>query len=121
VDYMQIEQVFTNLLSNCMKYAPASTTIHINVKRQSSDMVRVEVTNQGPLIPEEDLERIFDKFYRITSAERITGTGLGLSICKGIVEAHDGRIWAKNLADGVGFYFTLPTTLEGAPALIPVE
>jgi two-component system sensor histidine kinase KdpD len=64
-------------------------------------------------VPEADLERIFDKFHRITAADRVTGAGLGLSICKGIVEAHGGRIWAENLPDGFAFNFVLPLTWEG--------
>jgi two-component system sensor histidine kinase KdpD len=64
-------------------------------------------------VPTQDLERIFDKFHRITAADRITGTGLGLSICKGIVEAHGGHIWAENLADGFAINFELPLSLDG--------
>jgi len=75
----------------------------------------VQVSNQGPHVPSEHLDRIFDKFYRITAADRVTGTGLGLSICKGIVEAHGGHIWAVNLPDGFAFNFTLPLMLDGAP------
>ncbi|TME01545.1 MAG: hypothetical protein E6I80_22075 [Chloroflexi bacterium] len=58
-----------------------------------------------------DLERIFDKFYRVLGTQRITGSGLGLAVCKGLVEAHRGRIWAEN-RDGGGavFRFTLPIT-----------
>jgi two-component system sensor histidine kinase KdpD len=70
----------------------------------------------------EDLEHIFDKFHRVTAADRVTGTGLGLSICKGIVEAHGGRIWAENLPSGlVAFNFTLPMTADGMqpPRLLP--
>jgi two-component system sensor histidine kinase KdpD len=57
------------------------------------------------------LERIFDKFYRVTHADRVVGTGLGLSICKGIIEAHGGRIWARNRPGG-GTIFTLALPLQ---------
>jgi two-component system sensor histidine kinase KdpD len=114
VDFVQMEQVFTNLVSNSAKYAPPNSVIHIRA-RVEADQVHVQVSNQGPQIPPEHLERIFDKFYRITAADRVTGTGLGLSICKGIIEAHGGRIWAENLRDGLAFNFTLPLTWEGAP------
>ncbi len=77
--------------------------------------------NQGPHVAEENLERIFDKFYRVTAADTITGTGLGLSICKGIVEAHGGRIWAENAPGCFIFNFTLPLSWEGALPLIPEE
>jgi two-component system sensor histidine kinase KdpD len=115
VDYVQIEQVFTNLLSNSLKYAASGTVIHICANIQDDSVVRVQVSNQGPKVPEEHLERIFDKFYRVTDADRVTGTGLGLSICKGIIEAHGGRIWGENLRDGFAFNFTLPLTRDGIP------
>ncbi|MGE5250392.1 MAG: ATP-binding protein [Bacteroidota bacterium] len=121
VDYVQMEQVFTNLVSNSLKYAPANTVVGIHA-RLERDLVHVTVENQGPQVPSADLERIFDKFYRITAADRVTGTGLGLSICKGIVEAHGGRIWAENLPHGFAFHFTVPLTWEGArPSQLPAE
>jgi two-component system sensor histidine kinase KdpD len=114
VDYVQMEQVFTNLVSNSLKYAPSNTVIRIRANVEG-DTIYVQVSNQGPQVPSEHLERIFDKFYRITAADRVTGTGLGLSICKGIIEAHGGRIWAENIPDGLAFNFTLPLIWEGAP------
>ena len=112
VDYVQMEQVFANLVSNSVKYAPEKTRICIRafVEHES---IHVQVSNQGPQVPQEHLERIFDKFYRITAADRVTGTGLGLSICKGIIEAHGGRIWAENVPDGLAFNFTLPLIWDG--------
>jgi two-component system sensor histidine kinase KdpD len=115
VDYVQIEQVFTNLVSNSLKYAPANTVVCIRA-RQEEEWIHIEVSNQGPHVPAQDLERIFEKFYRTTDAERVTGTGLGLSICKGIIEAHGGRIWAENVPDGLAFNFILPLTWDGAKA-----
>ena len=120
IDYVQMEQVLTNLISNGLKYAPANTTVCIRAWTQD-DSVQIQVSNQGPQVPPEDLERIFDKFYRITAAERVAGTGLGLSICKGIIQAHGGHIWAENVKDGLAFNITLPLTLDGAmpPELPP--
>jgi two-component system sensor histidine kinase KdpD len=112
VDFVEIEQVFRNLLSNSAKYSPPGTTIRVSA-REENPWVRVEIQNEGPLIPEVYLERIFDKFFRVTAREQITGTGLGLSICKGIVEAHGGRIWAENLPGGMVFKFLLPMMWEG--------
>jgi two-component system, OmpR family, sensor histidine kinase KdpD len=121
VDYVQMEQVFTNLISNSLKYAPANTVVCIRA-RVEGESVHVQVSNQGPPVPREDLERIFDKFYRITAADRVTGTGLGLSICRGIIEAHDGHIWAENVADGLAFNFTVPLTWDGAlPPPLPMD
>ncbi len=119
-DFIMIQQVFTNLLSNSAKYAPYGTQIRVSA-RNEGDGLHVQVINQGPSVPERDLERIFDKFYRITAAERVTGTGLGLSICKGIIEAHGGKIWAENQPGSFVFHFTLPLTLNGALPETPRE
>ncbi len=112
-DYIMIGQVFTNLISNSVKYAPANTAIELRADKER-DVLHVQVSNQSPAVPVEHLERIFDKFYRVTEADRVMGTGLGLSICKGIIEAHGGRIWAENQPEHFVFHFTLPLTLNGA-------
>lgn len=116
VDFVQMGQVFTNLISNSIKFAPANTEVHVLARVANDSHVRVQVSNQGPPVPEEHLRGIFDKFYRMSAADRVTGTGLGLSICKGIVEAHGGTIWAENLVDGFAFNFTLPLQMDGQPA-----
>jgi two-component system, OmpR family, sensor histidine kinase KdpD len=121
VDYVLLEQVFVNLLSNSSKYAPSETEIVVRARTQPGPQALVQVINQGPPVAEADLDRIFDKFYRVTAADRITGTGLGLSICKGIVELHGGRIWAENAPGRFIFNFTLPLTLEGMLPEIPKE
>jgi two-component system sensor histidine kinase KdpD len=121
VDYYQLERVFTNLISNSVKYAPPHTDIQIQARVQAPQTLSVKVTNQGPPVPAEHLPRIFDKFHRVTNADRVTGTGLGLSICKGIVEAHGGEIWAENLPGGsevpfrFAFCFNLPLDWNGRP------
>jgi two-component system sensor histidine kinase KdpD len=115
VDYFQIEQVFINLISNSTKYSAEGTTIGIRAQPVKGSLLKVTVRNQGPHVKADHLERIFDKFYRVTAADRVTGAGLGLSICKGIVEAHGGRIWAENLSQGFAFNFTLPLSVEGFP------
>lgn len=112
VDYVQMEQVFTNLVSNGVKYAPEKTVIRVRAFVEG-ESIHVIVSNQGPQVPQEHLERIFDKFFRITAADQVTGTGLGLSICKGIIEAHGGRLWAENVPDGLAFNFTVPLIWEG--------
>lgn len=113
VDSVLMEQVFINLISNSLKFSPPGRPICISAEADSSSIL-VSVRNQGPPIEPQYLDHIFEKFYPIPTREASRGTGLGLSICKGIVEAHDGRIWAENLADGVAFKFTLPLTFEGA-------
>jgi two-component system sensor histidine kinase KdpD len=108
VDFVQMEQVFTNLLSNSLKYSPPGSTIQVTAKQTDTGHLKVIVSNQSMPLPEEDLDKIFGKFYRINPSERVVGSGLGLSICKGIIEAHGGRIWAENVPDGTAFNFTLP-------------
>ena len=119
-DYVMMGQVFTNLFSNSIKYTPENSCILITARKDKPG-IWVKVTNQSPPVPEEHLEHIFDKFFRITEADKVTGTGLGLSICKGIIEAHNGRIWAENLPDGFAFNFILPITLDGALPDIPKD
>jgi two-component system sensor histidine kinase KdpD len=112
VDFVLMGQVFTNLLTNSLKFAPAGTPVRILARVRDDTSLQVQVSNQGPPVPAEHLQGIFDRFYRMTAADRVTGTGLGLSICKGIIEAHDGTIWAENLADGFAFNFTLPLRMD---------
>jgi two-component system sensor histidine kinase KdpD len=108
VDFIQIQQVFTNLLTNSLKYSPPGSTIKISAAPINPEFIQVMLKNQSLPVPDADLERIFDKFYRINPSERVTGAGLGLSICKGIIEAHGGKIWGENVADGLAFRFTIP-------------
>jgi two-component system sensor histidine kinase KdpD len=117
VDFVQLQQVFINLIGNSLKYSPEGSSVRVEAQRRDPDMLAVRVINHGPLIPGEHLDRIFDKFYRVTATDRVTGTGLGLSICKGLIEAHGGRIWAENLADGLAFNFTLPLHVKDMPPL----
>jgi two-component system sensor histidine kinase KdpD len=108
VDYVQIQQVFTNLLSNSLKYSPPGSVIRIEAQPRDAQTLLVRLSNQSLPVPDNDLGRIFDKFYRINPSERVTGSGLGLSITKGIIEAHGGKIWAENLPDGLTFNFIIP-------------
>jgi two-component system, OmpR family, sensor histidine kinase KdpD len=113
VDAILIEQVFINLISNSLKYAPIGSWIRIRAFVQNPDWMQVVLLNQGPAIPEEHLEHVFEKFYTYPGMHQVHSTGLGLSICKGIIEAHGGRIWASNRPDGLEFSFTLPLLKEG--------
>ena len=112
-----MEQVFVNLLDNAARYSPATATISINVARDA-DAVVVEISDEGPGIPEADREKVFDPFYRVHEGDRRSGTGLGLSICRGIVRAHGGEVTAHAKAAGNGamLRLTLPqlATVSGA-------
>ncbi len=108
LDYLQMDQVLTNLLENAVRYTPPGSPIEVTARRVEDQLV-VSVADRGPGIPSVDLERIFDKFYRVLGTQRTTGSGLGLAVCKGLVEAHGGHIWAENRQGGGAiFRFTLP-------------
>jgi signal transduction histidine kinase len=99
LDFVLIVHVLHNLLDNALKYSPPGSPLEIEA-RQVNDEAHILLLDRGLGIPAADLERIFDKFYRVERPEQISGTGLGLAICKGIVEAHGGRIWAANREGG---------------------
>jgi two-component system sensor histidine kinase KdpD len=108
LDFVLINQVIINLLDNAVKYSPETEPIVIRAL-QRGDAFQVEIEDHGPGIPGEDLDRIFEKFYRVKRFENVVGTGLGLSICKGIIEVHGGKIWAENrLGGGMRMAFRLP-------------
>ena len=107
IDFTLMVQVLVNLLDNALKYTPPEATITVQAQ-QTNDEVIVAVMDRGPGVPETELEHVFDRFVRVNT-EGVSGTGLGLSIAKGIVEAHNGRIWAENRAGGgASFILALP-------------
>ena len=98
-DFVLIVHVLNNLLDNALKYSPKDSPLEVRAQNEMNQ-VYISVLDRGIGIPQDDLERVFDKFYRVQRPEQVTGTGLGLAICKGIVEAHGGRIWAEVRAGG---------------------
>jgi two-component system sensor histidine kinase KdpD len=117
-DYVEIDQVISNLIENAVKYTPDGSTIRVSV-RAAGDQVEIEVTDSGPGIAEDSLGEIFLPFYRATSgqAARPQGSGLGLAVARGLVEAHGGRIWVENRREGgARFVFTLPLSDRPAAA-----
>jgi len=107
LDYVLFGQVLFNLLDNAAKYAPHGTTITVRGRLSGGDL-RIDVLDEGPGIPEADLEHIFDKFFRVHGGDRRrAGTGLGLAICRGFVDAMGGRISATNRPDRSGACFTI--------------
>ncbi|MGY3714908.1 cell wall metabolism sensor histidine kinase WalK [Sutcliffiella cohnii] len=110
IDIDKITQVLDNIISNAMKYSPegGTVTFHLKVKQQH---VEICISDEGVGIPAKDLDKIFDRFYRVDKARtrKLGGTGLGLAIAKEMIEAHDGRIWAKSEeGKGTSIFFTLP-------------
>lgn len=113
LDFVPIVHVLVNLLDNALKYSPSSQPIEISAHASGQEAL-IEVADRGPGIPPEDLDRIFDRFYRLQRPGVVTGTGLGLSICHGIVEAHGGSIRAQNRpGGGVSFVIALPLRSPG--------
>ena len=111
-DGQRIEQVILNLLENAMRYTPSGKEIRIAAAVVEGGAVEVSVCDSGPGLSEDDLEHVFDRFYRAdpSRARRSGGSGLGLAIAKALIEAHNGRIWAENSAEGGAcFQFTLPS------------
>jgi signal transduction histidine kinase len=109
-DGTRLSQVFENLFSNAMKYAPDSEII-ISM-RPVLDKIRITFTDKGDGISEDYLPFVFERFYRVPGERTVTGTGLGLYICKQIVMAHHGNIWVESvLGEGANFIIELPIDL----------
>jgi two-component system sensor histidine kinase KdpD len=116
LDAILIEHVLVNILDNAIKYTPPDAQLKISASADARNAL-ISVADTGSGITAEDRERIFDKFYRGQPSVPTAGTGLGLAICRGIVEAHGGRIWCEtNVPHGTVFNFTLP--IEGAPPML---
>lgn len=115
VDYVLIERVIDNLIDNAVRHSPVDCLVKIAV-RPALAALEVTVSDQGAGIPESELERVFEKFHQVEA--RSGGVGLGLAICKGIVEAHRGKIWAETTTQaghGLTVHFTLPWVPDSAP------
>ncbi len=112
MDFTLVENVLVNLLDNSARNAPEGSEIRVIVRpRREAVLVRVE--NDGPAIPAEIAGELFRRF--VTGAPR-QGTGLGLAICRGLIEAHGGRIWVERPGEpGARFSFTLPVQPDLAP------
>ena len=120
IDPVLFEQVLFNLIDNAAKYAPADSTIDIRGWHDGGS-IALSVSDEGPGIPPDDLERVFDSFYRVRKKDQVrAGTGLGLAICRGFVEAMGGTIRAANRTDRTGAIFTIRMPAPPAP-LLPGE
>ncbi|HEY0761408.1 MAG TPA: ATP-binding protein [Pyrinomonadaceae bacterium] len=115
VDERAVSEVVYTLVDNAAKYSPKGSVIRIGARRAGEESIQMSVEDEGPGIPSDLRERVFDKFFRATRDGDIrnhqpTGTGMGLAIAKGIVEAHEGRIWIESGRNGKGtrIMFTLP-------------
>jgi two-component system phosphate regulon sensor histidine kinase PhoR len=112
-DANRLEQVLANLVDNAIKYGRAQGHVTVGGKKLDDGKLEIFVQDDGPGIPAEALDRVFERFYRVDKARSRDqgGTGLGLSIVKHIVQAHGGEVWVKSeLGKGATFFFTLPAT-----------
>jgi two-component system phosphate regulon sensor histidine kinase PhoR len=108
VDADRIRQVVINLVHNAIKFTPAGGFITITA-RAVHDGVVISVADTGIGMPAEDVQRIFERFYKADRARSSGGTGLGLAIAKHTIQAHNGRIWVESVeGKGSTFSFTLP-------------
>jgi two-component system phosphate regulon sensor histidine kinase PhoR len=116
-DADRLEQVFANLVDNAIKYGRTQGTVTISGKKNEDGQIEVCVRDDGPGIPPESLDRVFERFYRVDKARSREqgGTGLGLSIVKHLVQNHGGEVWAKSEpGKGASFFFTLPEEKAGS-------
>ena len=107
-DEARIEQVLVNLIHNAIKFTPPGGRITVSAKAEGDKLI-VSVSDTGVGIPEDDLPRVFERFYKADRARAGGGTGLGLAIAKHVVEAHGGRIWVESVEGrGATFSFSIP-------------
>ena len=125
-DRERVLQVFDNVVGNAIKFSLPGATVRLSVQVSPHECT-FAVRDAGPGIPEHELPRLFDRFWTSPRVTDGSGTGLGLAIAKGIIEAHEGRIWVESApGEGTTFFFTLPTpdglralAERSAPRLVP--
>jgi PAS domain S-box-containing protein len=119
-DPPRIEAVLRNLIENAVKYSPPDSPIRLTAEQGNGHLL-IRLADDGPGIPPEHREKIFDRFYRIDAglARQSSGAGLGLAICKGFIEAHGGQIWVEPTERGTVFAFTLPVGQRETSSLSP--
>jgi signal transduction histidine kinase len=108
-DESRLDRVLTNLVANAIRYSPKGGTVRISARKQRNAIL-IEVQDQGPGIPADMIESVFERFQQVTGQldKSKGGSGLGLTICKAIIELHGGKIWAESKGAGSTFAFTLP-------------
>ena len=110
MDFSLMVQVLVNVFDNAVKYSPEYCSIEVSVELEN-DKARIKIADRGEGIPSDDLDRIFDKFYRVQRPESVSGTGLGLSISKGIIDIHNGQIYAR-VREGGGTVISIELPLR---------
>lgn len=114
IDTDKLTQVIDNIISNALKYSPEGGKVRFSVREKEGELL-VSISDEGMGIPKENVERIFDRFYRVDRARSraMGGTGLGLAISKEMINAHGGKIWAQSrYGKGTSIHFTLPYEID---------
>ncbi len=114
IDSRLVVEALANIVGNAAKYSPAGSDILLeaNIKE---DQLSISVKDRGPGIAPDEIDHVFDKFFRSRHQHRSTGTGMGLAIARGIIEAHGGKIWVESsVGEGAAFTFTLPVEVKEA-------
>ena len=112
MDPERIEQVLVNLMHNAIKFSPEQSDIQLAAEQRDGE-IELSVSDQGPGIPPDELDRVFERFYKTEKSRSDTGSGLGLAIARHLVQLHGGRIWAVSQGrDGTSFRFTVPIAGE---------
>jgi two-component system, OmpR family, clock-associated histidine kinase SasA len=108
-DAERVKQVLVNLFDNASKYTPSQGQIHLSILHRTTQKVQVSICDNGPGIPADNQERIFEERFRLQRDEALEGYGIGLALCKRVVQAHYGQIWVDSEPNhGSCFHFTLP-------------
>ena len=115
VDETQVERVLANLIENALKFSPPGVPVHLRITATRKEAI-VRVVDQGPGLAEEELERVFEPFYRRAGDSR-AGAGLGLAIARGFADANGGRVWAES-RPGQGASFALALPVVEVPAAL---
>jgi two-component system sensor histidine kinase VicK len=114
-DEKRLRQIMDNLLNNAIKYSDDGTEITVRIEKKEKE-IEMSVADQGAGIADTEIDKVFDRMYRIEQrlSDDPGGMGLGLALCKGLVEAHNGRIWIESVeGKGSTAFFTLPLGDEG--------
>ena len=122
-DVHRMDQVLANLVDNAIKYGRTQGHVTVSGRVTDAEKIEIQVRDDGPGIPAEALERIFERFYRVDKARSRDqgGTGLGLSIVKHIIQSHGGEVWAESeLGKGTTFFFTLPSAKKTLPNSVEI-
>jgi two-component system sensor histidine kinase KdpD len=114
IDSRLIVEALTNIVGNAAKYSPAGSDILLEANIKEGQL-SISVKDRGPGIAPDEIDQVFEKFFRSRHQDRSAGTGMGLAIARGIIEAHGGKIWVESsVGEGAAFTFTLPVEVKEA-------